>query len=394
MTEGSVLHADLDSFFASVEQRDDPALRGRPVIVGGGVVLACSYEAKAHGVRTAMGGRQALRLCPDAAVVAPRMAAYTQASRDVFAVFHDTTPLVEGLSIDEAFLEVGGLRRIRGAPSTIAQQLRTDVRTRVGLPISVGVARTKYLAKVASAVSKPDGLLVVPIEEELQFLHPLPVERLWGVGPVTADKLHALRLDTVGQVAALGVRELVQLIGPAAGRHLHALAHNRDPRRVETGRRRRSIGSQNAIGRGPHSRADLDLVLVGVVDRVTRRMRTAGRAGSTVTVRLRFDDFTRSTVSHTLSRPTMSTSLVLDIARRLLLARLPDIEAKGCTLIGLAVSGLDDNPAQLTLPFTASSGGELDEVVDAVREKFGTGAVRRAVQVGRTERAPMPILPD
>ena len=189
MSEGTVLHADLDAFYASVEQRDDPSLRGRPVIVGGGVVLAASYEAKARGVRTAMGGRQALRLCPEAIVVPPRMKAYTQASRDVFDVFRDTTPMVEGLSIDEAFLEVGGLRRIRGLPSSIAEQLRHDVRTKVGLPISVGVARTKYLAKVASAVSKPEGLLVVPVEKELEFLHALPVERLWGVGKVTSQKL-------------------------------------------------------------------------------------------------------------------------------------------------------------------------------------------------------------
>ena len=398
-TEGTVLHADLDSFFASVEQRDDPSLRGRPVIVGGGVVLACSYEAKAKGVRGAMGGRQALRLCPDAVVVSPRMEAYSQASRDVFDVFRDTTPLVEGLSIDEAFLEVGGLRRIRGSPSVIAQQLRADVRERVGLPISVGVARTKYLAKVASALSKPDGLLVVPIEDELRFLHALPVERLWGVGPVTSEKLHAVRLHTVGQVAALERRELVPLIGPAAARHLHALAHNRDPRRVETGRRRRSIGSQSAIGRGPHTPADLDRVLVGVVDRVTRRMRAAERPGSTVIVRLRYGDFTRSTASHTLSRPTLSTDLVLDVARRLLQSRMDVIRAKGCTLVGLSVSGLDDNPAQLVLPYTASSARalgnwELDEAVDAVRAKFGTSAVRRAVQVGHSDRPAMPILPD
>lgn len=394
MTEGTVLHADLDSFFASVEQRDDPSLRGRPVIVGGGVVLAASYEAKAKGVRTAMGGRQALRLCPKAAVVPPRMDAYSQASRDVFAVFHDTTPLVEGISIDEAFLEVGGLRRIRGAPSTIAQQLRVDVREKVGLPISVGVARTKYLAKVSSALCKPDGLLVVPIEDELRFLHALPVERLWGVGPVTSEKLHAVRLDTVGQVAALQVGELVRLVGPAAGRHLHALAHNRDPRRVETGRRRRSIGSQHALGRGPHSPAELEIALIGIADRVTRRMRTAGRTGSTVTLRLRFADFTRSTTSHTLSRPTASTDLVLDVARRLLRSRMSDLEEKGCTLVGLAVAGLDDNPAQLMLPFTTSSGGELDEAVDAVRDRFGSKSVRRAVQLGRTERPAMPILPD
>jgi DNA polymerase-4 len=394
MDEGTVLHADLDAFFASVEQRDDPSLRGRPVIVGGGVVMAASYEAKALGVRSAMGGRQALRLCPDAVVVPPRMHAYTQASRDVFAVFHDTTPVVEGLSIDEAFLEVGGLFRIRGAPSRIAAQLRLDVRQRVGLPISVGVARTKYLAKVASAVSKPDGLLVVPSDQELLFLHALPVERLWGVGKVTAQKLHQVRLHTVGAVAALGERELQSLIGPGAGRHLHALAHNRDPRRVEVGRRRRSMGAQHALGRGHHSPADLDVVLLSLVDRVTRRMRGAGRNGSTVTIRLRFDDFTRSTSSHTLPQPTANMSTVLGAARGLLRSRGAEIAQRGITLLGVAVSGLDDNPAQLVLPLDVESGVELDDAIDAVREKFGSSSLRRAVQVGRGERPEMPVLPD
>ncbi|MGZ5366967.1 MAG: DNA polymerase IV [Aeromicrobium sp.] len=394
MDEGTVLHADLDAFFASVEQRDDPSLRGRPVIVGGGVVMAASYEAKARGVRSAMGGRQALRLCPDAVVVPPRMHAYTQASRDVFAVFHDTTPVVEGLSIDEAFLEVGGLFRIRGAPSKIAAQLRLDVRQRVGLPISVGVARTKYLAKVASAVSKPDGLLVVPSDQELLFLHALPVERLWGVGKVTAQKLHEARLHTVGAVAALGEREIQSLIGPGAGRHLHALSHNRDPRHVETGRRRRSMGAQHALGRGHHSATDLDVVLLSLVDRVTRRMRGAGRNGSTVTIRLRFDDFTRSTSSHTLPRPTANMSTVLGAARGLLRSRGAEIAQRGITLLGVAVSGLDDNPAQLVLPLDVESGVELDDAIDAVREKFGSSSLRRAVQVGRGERPEMPILPD
>lgn len=392
--EGTVLHADLDAFFASVEQRDDPALRGRPVIVGGGVVMAASYEAKARGVRSAMGGRQALRLCPDAIVVPPRMHAYTQASRDVFAVFEDTTPVVEALSIDEAFLEVGGLHRIRGAPSTIAAQLRIDVQERVGLPISIGVARTKYLAKVASAVSKPNGLLVVPIDQELAFLHALPVERLWGVGKVTAQKLHDVRLHTVGAVAELGERELQSLIGPGAGRHLHALAHNRDPRRVEVGRRRRSMGAQHALGPGQHSPADLDVVLLTLVDRVTRRMRAAGRTGSTVTIRLRFDDFTRSTSSHTLPRPTAHTATVLGVARLLLATRAPQIAESGITLLGVAVSGLDDNPAQLVLPLDVVSGVELDVAIDAVREKFGSSSLQRAVQVGRQVRPEMPILPD
>lgn len=397
--EGTVLHADLDAFFASVEQRDDPTLRGRPVIVGGGVVMAASYEAKARGVRSAMGGRQALRLCPDAVVVPPRMDAYTQASRDVFAVFHDTTPLVEGLSIDEAFLEVGGLRRIRGAPSTIAAQLRQDVRLRVGLPISVGVARTKYLAKVASAVSKPDGLLVVPFTQELEFLHALPVERLWGVGAVTARKLHDARLPTVGAVAALLEGELTALIGPGAGHHLYALSQNRDPRRVEVGHRRSSMGAQHAMSRGDHTPADLDVVLLTLVDRVTRRLRAAGRTGSTVTIRLRFGDFVRSTSAYTLPRPTAHTSTILEMTRSLLRSRSQEIADRGITLLGVSVAGLDDNPAQLvlpldTLPHDFGSGEDLDDAIDAVREKFGSSSLRRAVQVGRDERPEMPMLED
>src|ERR1700704_1149725 len=213
----TILHADLDAFYASVEQRDDPRLRGRPVIVGAGVVLAASYEAKAFGVRTAMGGRQARRLCPNAVVVPPRMSAYSEASTAVFEVFEDTTPLVEGLSIDEAFLDVGGLRRVAGTPTEIAVRLRRNVLERVGLAITVGVARTKFLAKVASGVAKPDGLLLVPPEHELDFLHPLPVERLWGVGVVTAEKLHARDIRTVGEVAELDRRILVSLLGVASG---------------------------------------------------------------------------------------------------------------------------------------------------------------------------------
>src|SRR5213596_858815 len=214
---GTILHADVDSFYASVEQRDDPRLRGQPVIVGAGVVLAASYEARAHGVRTAMGGRQARRLCPHAIVVPPRMTAYTEASKELFGVFEDATPLVEGLSIDEAFLDVRGMERIAGTPAEIAGRLRREVRERVGLPVTVGVARTKHLAKVASGVAKPDGLLVVPPERELIFLHPLPVERLWGVGPATAAKLHAVGIRTVGQVARLSERRLVVLLGRASG---------------------------------------------------------------------------------------------------------------------------------------------------------------------------------
>ena len=261
-----ILHADLDAFYASVEQRDDPRLRGRPVVVGGGVVLAASYEAKAFGVRTAMGAGQVRRLCPRAVVVPPRFSAYVEASRAVFAIFEDTTPLVEGLSIDEAFLDVGGLRRIAGPPEGIAARLRARVREQVGLAITVGVARTKFLAKVASGVAKPDGLLVVPPDRELEFLHPLPVEALWGVGPVTASKLRGHAITTVGEVARAGERLLVRVLGRAVGRHIHALAHNRDPRPVLVGRRRHTMGTQRALGRRPRSPEQLDADLVALVD--------------------------------------------------------------------------------------------------------------------------------
>ncbi|MCF0096598.1 DNA polymerase IV 1 [Micromonospora sp. MH99] len=389
-----ILHADLDAFYASVEQRDDPRLRGRPVIVGGGVVLAASYEAKARGVRSAMGGQQARRLCPDAIVVPPRMAAYTQASRAVFEIFRQTTPLVEGLSIDEAFLDVGGLRRLVGAPADIAERLRREVRDRVHLPITVGVARTKFLAKVASGVAKPDGLLVVAPDAEVEFLHPLPVERLWGVGPVTAAKLRERRIRTVGEVARLGEAALVSLLGAGAGRHLHALAHNRDPRSVQVGRRRGSMGAQHALSRTPHAPAELDAILAGLIDRVSRRMRAAGRSGRTVVLRLRFGDYTRATRSHTVGKATADTTALLGAARALLRAALPEIERRGATLIGVSVGNLDDNPVQPELPFDVDTGADLDAAVDAVRDRFGSAALTRAVLLGRDPGVEMPLLPD
>jgi DNA polymerase-4 len=393
--EATILHADADSFFASVEQRDDPRLMGRPVIVGSWVVLAASYEAKAYGIRTAMSGHQARRLCPQAVVVEPRFAAYTEASRAMYRVFDDTTPLVEGLSIDEAFLDVRGMERVFGTPQAIAVRLRRDVLARVGLPVTVGVARTKFLAKVASQVAKPDGLLVVPPDGELAFLHPLPVERLWGVGPVTSRKLHARGIATVGQVASLSEEALVLMLGAGSGRHLFALAHNRDPRRVETGRRRRSIGSQRALGRSPKSPEAIDEALVSLVDRVTRRMRAARRVGRTVVLRLRFADFTRATRSHTLPRATAGTGTILAAARGLLVAATPLIESQGLTLVGIAVTNLDDERAvQLVLPFDRDVEGALDTALDEVRERFGTSAVTRAVLLGRDQGIAMPLLPD
>jgi DNA polymerase IV len=395
VTTATILHADLDSFYASVEQRDDPCLRGRPVIVGGGVVLAASYEAKAYGVRTAMGGRQARRLCPRAIVVPPRMSAYSEASKAVFEVFHDTSPFVEGISIDEAFLDVRGMERIAGSPVEIAVRLRNEVRARVGLPITVGVARTKFLAKVASGVAKPDGLLVVPPDRELAFLHPLPVERLWGVGAVTARKLHAHEIATVGDVARLDEGTLVALLGRASGRHLHALAHNRDARPVQARRRRRSIGAQRALGRARKSAEEIDVSLVGLVDRVTRRMRAAGRVGRTVVLRLRFADFTRATRSHTLPQATAETQAILAAARELLEVARPMIERQGLTLVGIAVSNLEnDDGVQLALPFDRWSGGALDAALDEVRTRYGSSAVTRGVLVGRDQGLTMPMLPD
>jgi DNA polymerase-4 len=393
--EATILHADLDAFYASVEQRDDPRLRGRPVIVGGGVVLAASYEAKAFGIRTAMGGTEARRLCPWAAVVQPRMSAYTEASKAVFDVFDQTTPLVEGLSIDEAFLDVGGLRRISGTAREIAARLRREVATRVGLPITVGVARTKFLAKVASGVAKPDGLLVVPPDGELDFLHPLPVERLWGVGPVTAAKLRSRGIATVAEVAGLAEAALVAMLGRASGRHIHALAHNRDPRPVQVGRRRHSIGSQHALGRTPRSPDDIDAAVVALVDRVTRRMRSAGRVGRTVVLRLRFDDFSRATRSHTLPQATAGTRTILDTVRALLAAAAPAIADRGLTLVGVAVGNLADADAvQLALPFDHHGATALDTTLDEVCDRFGSGAVTRAVLLGRDRGLEVPLLPD
>jgi DNA polymerase-4 len=390
----TILHADLDAFFASVEQRDDPRLRGRPVIVGGGVVLAASYEAKAYGVQTAMGGSQARRLCPHAVVVPPRMSAYSEASKAVFAVFEDTTPLVEGLSIDEAFLDVRGLERLAGSPPEIARRLREKVRAEVGLPITVGIARTKFLAKVASAVAKPNGLLVVPPDDELGFLHPLPVERLWGVGRVTAEKLHSRGLRTVGQVARLDESLLVYLLGRASGRQIHALAHNRDPRPVQTGRRRRSIGSQRALGRRPRSFSEIDSSVIAIVDRVTRRLRAGRRVCRTVVLRVRFDDFTRATRSLTMPRSTGQSHTILQTARRLLAESTPLIEARGLTLIGISLTNLEDaDRMQLTLCEDWRPDA-LDAALDAIHDRYGAEAVTRAVLLGREPGIVMPLLPD
>jgi DNA polymerase IV len=392
--DATILHADVDAFFAAVEQRDRPELRGRPVLVGGGVVLCPSYEAKERGVQTAMGVRCALRLCPGAVVVRPRMSAYSEASKAVYRVFDDTTPLVEGLSIDEAFLDVRGLRRLAGSPLEIATRLREAVLERVGLPITVGIARTKFLAKVASGVAKPDGLLLVPPDRELEFLHPLPVERLWGVGSVTARRLNDAGITTVRQVAELPENVLVTMLGRAAGRQLHALAHNRDPRPVQARRRRRSMGAQRALGWRPTSQAEVDTSLIGLVERVTSRMRAADRLGRTVVLRLRFDDSSRATRSQTLPYATANTQTILIAARELLEVALPLIERQGITLVGVSISNLDDDLGQLRLPLDGSWSDPLDAALDEVRLRFGSAAVTRAILLGRRPGLTVPLLPD
>lgn len=389
-----ILHADLDAFYASVEQRDRPELQNRAMAVGGGVILSPSYEARRHGVRTAMNEGQARRLCPSIEIVEPRMEAYSEASRAVFEIFEDVSPLVEPLSIDEAFIDVTGLARLVGPDVEIAASLRQQVAQEVGLPLSVGGGSTKFLAKVASAVAKPDGVLVVPGGGELEFLHPLPVGRLWGVGPATEQRLADCGITTVAQVAELDPVVLAAKVGRAAGAHLSALASNRDPRSVEVGRRRRSVGSQRSFRAGSVDRAGAEQILVEVVDRVARRLRAGSRVARTVTLRLRFADFAQATRSRTLPDPTGQTDVILAAARALLDGAWPDLEDRGVTKLGIAVSNLDsDDAIQLALPFPTADWGSVDRAMDEIRQRFGNAAVTRATLAGRA-MVEMPLLPD
>lgn len=390
----AILHADLDSFYASVEQRDDPRLRGRPIAVGGGVVLAASYEAKRFGVRTAMSGRQARALCPQLIEVRPHFDAYSEASRAVFDIFRRTTPLVQGVSIDEAFLDVAGLHRIDVPPIDIGARVRRLVREEVGLPITVGVARTPFLAKVASRVAKPDGLLLVEPDGEAAFLHPLGVEQLWGVGAKTTERLHSFGLRTAGDVAVLDRSILVGILGPAAGRHLFAVVHGLTPESVVVGRRRGSVGAQRAIGRGPHSPAEVEAALLGLVDRVCRRLRSGNRIAATVELRLRFDDYTKATRSRTLPHPTCSTDRIAAAAVALLEAARPMIRERGITLVGVAVSGLAADAAYQPELSLVPDTTMLDVALDGMRERFGSSAVVRGSLVRRGEGIAVPLLPD
>lgn len=394
MTVRRVLHADLDAFYASVEQRDEPRLRGIAMAVGGGVILSASYEARKLGVRTAMNGRQAKALCPHIRLVEPRMSAYSEASNAVFEIFNDSAPSVEGLSIDEAFMDVTGMQRLIASDIKIAATLRRRVADEVGLPLSVGGGSTKFLAKVASAVSKPDGLLIVPPGGELDFLHPLPVGRLWGVGPVAQERLAEVGLHTVWDVAEAGLDFLQVRLGKAWGAHLHALANNRDPRPVEVGRRRRSVGSQRSFPAGSVDRQGAEQIVVEVCDRVARRLRDGQRVARTVTLRLRYGDFSQATRSRTLPEATCSTDEFLGTAKSLLDAAWPTIADRGLTKVGVAVSGLDtDDAVQLTLPFTKAEWGPVDGAVDEIRNRFGTDALKRATLVN-TRSLEMPMLPD
>ena len=396
MADGAtILHADADSFYASVEQRDDPSLRGRPVIVGAGVVLAASYEAKAFGVRTPMPGSQARRLCPDAVVVPPRMQAYSDASKAMFEVFGDTTPFVEGLSIDEAFLDVGGLARISGTPLQIATKLRADVRERVGIAVTVGDRADEVPRQGREPGGEARRSAARPAGPRARLPPSAPGRAALGRGSRLRREAPRPRISTVAEVAALGERPLVEILGAASGRHIHALAHNRDPRRVQPGRRRRSIGTQRALGRRPRSFEELDTDLVALADRLARRLRGGHRVCRTVTLRLRFGDFTRATRSHTLAEATAETEVVLETARGLLGAASPLIRQRGITLLGLSFGNLHaDGAIQLALPFEGRANAVLDAALDGVKERFGAKAIGRAVLLGRREGLSVPLLPE
>src|SRR3979409_2017118 len=300
-TTATILHADLDAFYASVEQLLDPSLRGKPIAVGGGVVLAASYQAKAFGVRGGMSGRRARELCPQLIFVGGHFKEYQRLGDAAIKVIGDFTPLVERISLDEAFADVAGCTHLFGPPAEIARAIRARVRTELGLPISVGVARTKHLAKIASQVAKPDGLVVVDPDTELGFLHHLPVELMWGVGPATKARLAEIGVLTIGQLAKTPGCSLKQVLGSAAGAKLGALAWNRDPREIKTQRRARSAGAQSAIGMKPAEAQVFRPILLHLADRIGSRLRTKSRPGRTVTVRVRFANL--NSVSRSVTPP-------------------------------------------------------------------------------------------
>lgn len=398
----TILHADLDAFYASVEQLLDPRLRGIPMAVGEGVVLAASYEAREFGVRSAMPTSRARQLCPRLTVVSGSFRRYLEYSEQVMAVFADFTPNIEQISVDEAFLEVSGSEHLLGSAPDIARQIRSRVRVEIGLPVSIGVATTKFLAKVASQVAKPDGLVVVEAGTELQFLHPLPVEILWGVGPVTAAKLRRGGVETVGDISATPVETLSAWLGNATAHHLRALASNQDPRPVRSRPRAKSVGSQQALGRGTNDLEELDRVVLSLSERIGRRLRAKGREGRTVNLRARFPGGRVVSRSETLDAPVATTDAIERIARRLLRQAIDD-PTEPLTLVGISVSGLGEAGAtQMELDLgehrahdesveragsaAAEAGAAVDRQIDEIRRKFGDNAVTRAGLLGRGDR--------
>lgn len=385
----TILHADLDAFYASVEQLLDPSLRGKPIAVGGGVVLAASYEARAFGVRGGMAGRKARQLCPQLQFVGGHYKEYQRLGDAAIAVMRDFTPLIERISIDEAFADVAGCEHLFGSPAEIAQEIRQRVRSEIGLPISVGVARTKHLAKIASQVAKPDGLVVVDPETERAFLQDLPVELMWGVGPVAKARLAEDGIFTIGQLAETPGRSLEQLLGQSLGNKLEALACNRDPRRVVTSRRARSVGAQSALGKKPAVKDVIGPTLHYLADRVASRLRAKSRAGRTITVRVRFADLRAVTRSATLPAAISATTTLAEIAEDLVGTALADHPAeKSISLLAISVSHLETEATlQLELPFRlegekrrpGTKGGAArwtaDRAVDAIRDRFGREAV-------------------
>ncbi|MGZ6967895.1 MAG: DNA polymerase IV [Acidimicrobiia bacterium] len=390
-TAPSILHLDLDAFFASVEQLADPSLRGRPVVVGGlgnrGVVAAASYEARRFGIHSAMPMARARRACPDAAFLSPRFDAYSDASAQVMAVLRDVTPLVEPISLDEAFLDVGGARRSLGGGPEIGQQLRARIRAETGLTASVGAATTKLLAKLASDLAKPDGMLVVEPGTELEFLHPLPVTRLWGVGPATRKRLDRFKVETVGDLAKLPESTLARELGASAGAHLHALAWNRDDRPVEPDRAMKSIGHEETFARDRDDLVGLERDALRMADAVTTRLRSASKTARTVQLKIRYGDFRTITRSHTLPSPTDLAAEIGETARDLL--RAVDLGA-GIRLLGVSVQQLEEGVAvqgRLDLeggpPAPSGERRALEEAVDTVRERFGNDAVGSAAFLER-----------
>jgi DNA polymerase-4 len=399
--DASILHADLDAFYASVEQLLQPELRGKPIAVGGGVVLAASYEARAFGVRSGMPGRRARELCPELIFTGGHFSEYKRLGDAAIAVLADYTPDIERISIDEAFADVSGSDRLFGAPAAIAETVRARVRTELGLPISIGVARTKHLAKIASQVAKPDGLVIVDPAAELAFLHDLPVELMWGVGPATKSRLADAGIETIGQLGRSSPGSMEALLGRAAGRKLRALAWNNDPREIQRERRAHSAGAQSALGRQPATERVYRPVLLHLADRIAQRLRAKDRPCRTVTVRVRFADLRSVTRALTLPAPISATTALLEVAVDLVRGVLADHPGeRTISLLAISGSNLEEDPSlQLELPFRQPDDGRrpgtrkgmarlgADRALDAIRDRFGWEAVNYASAAMGASRA-------